>query len=107
MRVVAVILFLFTFVLVAYSQDEKDNLVKVKGIVKVSGDIKFKGVVSFFNKIYGHEPNPEYYIRIPDYVFELKPDDSFQGEILKGEYVIGLSFNDTGKRKPLNIGDYY
>jgi len=107
MRVVAVVLFLLTLFTMAYSQNEQENLVKVKGIVEVYGDIKGKGMVSFFNKSYGPKPNPEYFMRIPDYVFELKPDGSFQGEILRGEYLIGVNFNDTGKRKPLNVGDYY
>lgn len=105
MRIITVLLIAFLF-LPAYGE-EKEEFIKVKGRVNIEGEAKGIGMIAFFNKEIGPMPDLEYYVRVPDYVFELEKDNTFNGKISKGEYYIGISLNEKGKESPLKKGDYY
>ncbi len=97
------ILMIFCPLLVFAEQD----LVSVKGKVIINSTERIKGIISFFNKSTGPEPDPKIYLRIPDEVLELKENGTFEGKIKPATYYVGIALNNTGKKGPLKIGDYY
>lgn len=82
-----------------------EDFVYVKGQVTYEGTLK--GTISFFSKNFGNIPDPVYYMRVPDYVFELKSDGAFEGSVKPGVYYVGIIINETGKKGPLKIGDKF
>lgn len=105
MPVIMVILFLLFFNN-SYAVDNKKEVL-VTGKIYYSNQDKYIGVISFFDVERPPKPDPNYYIRVPDYAFELKEDGKFEGKILEGSYYINVLLNKTGKKVPIEKGDSF
>lgn len=103
MRIVYILIIII--MTIPYRLSAEEEFVYVKGRVIYDGTLK--GTVSFFNKDLGVVPDPVYYMRVPDAVFEIKSNGNFEGKVKPGVYYVGIIVNETGKKGPLKIGDKF